>query len=201
MKGSLLSRSSYSISIFQYGTFCDPRVLLRWRFLSSSGIHHADRIALFACIARLSFVYAAPLKSQNGTETHYAPPWVEESSGRGTWSILYCCMFTIGLCVWSAIHLNLPYPDEPRSHQSWRKVKWVFIAIFAPEFVLYSAWQQFYQAQKLYDELNRLASDERIEGEENEKPVQQKNFGHYGRSCVLCLHKHGNLLAHGSIGA
>lgn len=30
------------------------------------------------------------------------------SDTRGTWSLLYSCIFTLALCVYSAIHLNIP---------------------------------------------------------------------------------------------
>ena len=80
----------------------------------------------------------------------YAPPWVPEPNTRGTWDIVYSCAFTLSLCVWSAIHLNVPGPNEkfPDRAQSWRKAKWVFISIFAPEVTLYAAWYQYYTARR-----------------------------------------------------
>lgn len=95
----------------------------------------------------------------NATETRYAPAWVSEPGHRGTWSILYSCIFTLSICVWSAIHLNIPPKREPNSYQYWRKTKWVFVAIFAPEAVLYSAWQQFYLARRFIREMQNLCRD------------------------------------------
>ena len=90
----------------------------------------------------------------NGTE--YAPLWVSEPNGRGTWSILYSCVFTLSLCVWSAIHLNVPPKGERAVWQWIRKTKWVFIAIFAPEVVLYSAFQQYYLARRFCKEMKDI---------------------------------------------
>ena len=78
----------------------------------------------------------------------YAPPWVGEPNTRGTWDIIYSCLFTLTLCVYSAIHLNIPRHGELERTQSLRKTKWVIIAIFAPEVVLFTAWQQFYAAKR-----------------------------------------------------
>ena len=36
-----------------------------------------------------------------------APPWVKELKGRGTWGLVYGCIFTIFLCVWTAVHVNI----------------------------------------------------------------------------------------------
>ena len=88
--------------------------------------------------------------------TVYAPLWVPEPNGRGTWSILYSCVFTLTLCVWSAIHQNIPRRGEGKIWQWLRKTKWVFIAIFAPELVLYSAWQQYYLAQRFRKDMMNI---------------------------------------------
>lgn len=78
--------------------------------------------------------------------TQYVTGWRSEPGSRGTWNLLYSCLFTLTLCVYSAIHINIPARGESRSTHFWRKVKWVVIAIFAPENVLYSAWQQYFIA-------------------------------------------------------
>ena len=43
------------------------------------------------------------------------------------------------LCVWTAVHLNVPIPGTvwgPRV----RKVGWLVLALLAPEMVAYTAW-------------------------------------------------------------
>jgi hypothetical protein len=46
---------------------------------------------------------------------------------------------TIRLCVWQAIHLNIPPFGEPSYKQTLRKIKWSFLAMVAPEFVAFNA--------------------------------------------------------------
>ncbi|KAI5819568.1 hypothetical protein BZA77DRAFT_376786 [Pyronema omphalodes] len=81
--------------------------------------------------------------------------WVAQPPYRGTWGILYSCTVTLGLCVYTAIHLNIPaYDDKPA--KIWlRKIKWMLIALTAPEIVLYTAWSQWYQARKICKALNK----------------------------------------------
>ena len=73
--------------------------------------------------------------------------WRPEPKYRGTYSILSSCLVTMALCVWSAVHLNLPGASERsapfwRSKQLWRKIGWVFLGLFAPEFVAWTAFEQ-----------------------------------------------------------
>jgi len=71
------------------------------------------------------------MSNQTATQFH---TWVPEPLVRGTFSILLSCLFTLVLCVWTAVHLNIPaYKKE--TEQKWRKMKWLVIALFAPEMV------------------------------------------------------------------
>jgi hypothetical protein len=87
--------------------------------------------------------------------------WVPEPQTRGTWSLLYSCTFTIGLCVWTAIHLNIPANEDGPWLAYWRRCKWVLIALLLPELVLFTAWQQFYRAWLLRRDLNQAFTGQR----------------------------------------
>ncbi|VBB81964.1 Putative protein of unknown function [Podospora comata] len=71
--------------------------------------------------------------------------WQPEPNGRGTFSLVFSCVVTLTLCVFSALHLNVP----PESHsnslrlQFLDKAKWVIYGIFAPEVVVATAAAQF----------------------------------------------------------
>lgn len=78
--------------------------------------------------------------------------WTPEPNRRGTWSILSICIITTCLCVWSAVHLNIPQHQKQASHY-WRKSKWLLIGLFAPEIVAYIAWQQRLEAESLWRHL------------------------------------------------
>ncbi|EDN98901.1 hypothetical protein SS1G_13760 [Sclerotinia sclerotiorum 1980 UF-70] len=84
-----------------------------------------------------------------------APRCVDGPDGRGTWSILYRCLCTLLACVYTAIHLNVPPENEEKAAGFVRKVKWIMIALFAAEIVVYTAFEQYYlgvqrQIQKLH---------------------------------------------------
>ncbi|KAL8826714.1 MAG: hypothetical protein Q9170_007301 [Blastenia crenularia] len=96
-----------------------------------------------------------------GNDTiHNTPRWVPEPNGRGTWSLLSTCLVTISLCVWSAVHLNVPQHERTHS-QHWRKVKWLVLGLFAPELVAYVAWQQRQEAKKLCREVRAVYGHQR----------------------------------------
>ena len=62
---------------------------------------------------------------------------------------------TIFLCVWQAIHLNIPPPGEPPYKQFLRRIGWSILAIIAPEMVALNAWLQYREAKHLTRFVNR----------------------------------------------
>jgi len=79
--------------------------------------------------------------------------WISEPSGRGTASLLYTCLITIFLCVWSAMHISIP-----ARHTSWMKnffykVKLAVLAIIAPEAVFAFAIRSYFWIREALDEL------------------------------------------------
>jgi hypothetical protein len=80
--------------------------------------------------------------------------WVSEPDTRGTFGILSACVATTLLCVWTALHLNVPLPSETRWHwyssiRFWRKTLWLSLGLLAPDLVVYTAWYQFTEARKV----------------------------------------------------
>jgi hypothetical protein len=107
---------------------------------------------------------AAPVTNLTALATEIAPPWVSNPEGRGTWDLLYSCGFTILLCVYTAIHLNIPSPDDTKFTFWLRKTKWVAIAILAPEVVVYTAFEQWLHAKQFLTRLRKAASISEDEG-------------------------------------
>ncbi|KAF8246301.1 hypothetical protein K440DRAFT_530686, partial [Wilcoxina mikolae CBS 423.85] len=71
-----------------------------------------------------------------------------EPNTRGTVSILFSCAATLGLCVWTALHLNVERAgaSEIKNTAASRflgKFIWSFVALIAPEIVLTVALHQF----------------------------------------------------------
>jgi hypothetical protein len=86
-----------------------------------------------------------------------------EPSGRGTFGILKSCVITLGLCVYTALHVNLPRSDATTFSKYLTKAKWVLLGVFAPEVVVFVAWSQSEHAKHLSTELNRIFAD-RVRG-------------------------------------
>ncbi|KAJ7458534.1 hypothetical protein FB451DRAFT_1273373 [Mycena latifolia] len=78
--------------------------------------------------------------------------WADEPSYRGTYSLVSSCIFTLGLCVWTAIHLNIP-EQSAGARQFFRKLTWLAVGLLAPEVVTFTAWNQRETAARLVREL------------------------------------------------
>ncbi|KAF2746280.1 hypothetical protein M011DRAFT_404567 [Sporormia fimetaria CBS 119925] len=63
--------------------------------------------------------------------------WHPEPTFRGTYGILSTCLITMVLCVWTAVHLNIPAHGETGiiTPQNRRKFGWLVMGLFAPEIV------------------------------------------------------------------
>jgi hypothetical protein len=56
--------------------------------------------------------------------------------GRGTFNNLTACLVTLILCVWTALHLNIPERGKASTAQlAKRKSVWLVVGLFAPEYV------------------------------------------------------------------
>ncbi|KAH0542625.1 hypothetical protein FGG08_003033 [Glutinoglossum americanum] len=77
--------------------------------------------------------------------------WVSNPSHRGTLNILESCLFTIVLCTWSVLHLNVPAPNDGSVAKLLRKVKWMAITVAFPEFILALALSQLGSAWEVLD--------------------------------------------------
>jgi hypothetical protein len=81
--------------------------------------------------------------------------WVSQPDGRGTIDILFSCLFTVFLCTWTSLHLNVPAPHETYWQQFRRKCRWTLQTIMGPEFVLGFASGQKVEAQRSVAEFKR----------------------------------------------
>lgn len=83
-----------------------------------------------------------------------AVSWADNPHRRGTQEILTSCTITIFLCVWTAVHLNLPLRTEAEQRwyakrQLWRKIGWLILTLLAPDMAIYTAWSQRREAIRL----------------------------------------------------
>jgi hypothetical protein len=81
--------------------------------------------------------------------------WHPEPTIRGTSSILSSCLITMALCIWTAVHLNLP-EHRKESQQVYRKVLWLTLGLFAPEVVVWNAWRQRSEMKKMTHKMKSM---------------------------------------------
>lgn len=75
--------------------------------------------------------------------------FVKEDNQRDTISLLISCFATLGLCVYSAVHLNVPRKAEGNCRILLRELQWCILGLFAPELMVYTAWRQLASARQL----------------------------------------------------
>ena len=63
------------------------------------------------------------------------------------------------ICVYTAVHLNIPKKGTTKRLVYVKKTAWVILGILAPELVLYTAWSQWYSAKKLTARVKRTLDD------------------------------------------
>jgi hypothetical protein len=59
--------------------------------------------------------------------------FVKEDNQRDTISLLISCFATLFLCVYSAVHLNVPRKAERNYRTLLRELQWCVLGLFAPE--------------------------------------------------------------------
>ena len=65
--------------------------------------------------------------------------WVGEPKERGTFGIISLCFSTLIICIWSTLHFNVPTRRYTVTSRFFVQVSWMFIALLAPEVLLFLA--------------------------------------------------------------
>ena len=79
----------------------------------------------------------------------------EPGNGRGTWTILSTCIITLSLCVYTALHLNMPAHKSSAASLIGMKVVYVVFGLLAPELIVFNAWRQRTVAASILSQLRR----------------------------------------------
>lgn len=74
--------------------------------------------------------------------------WVSQPNERGSIDIIWTCLFTIFICTYTVLCLNVPSSDESMFDIMFRRLFWMAIAIIGPEFVLTYASGQWGTAKE-----------------------------------------------------
>ena len=79
------------------------------------------------------------------------PPylWEGEPKKRGTFGIISFCFSTLIICIWSALHFNIPIRRYTATRRLFLQVSWMFIALLAPELLLCLAINEMISARVL----------------------------------------------------
>jgi hypothetical protein len=103
-------------------------------------------------------LYPAQASNDLGVTSSSTVGWVPDPSGRGTLSLVISCIVTFTLCVWSALHLNVPAANSTSCRLALEKTKWVLYGIFAPELVVATAASQYITVRWLKREIEKDAA-------------------------------------------
>ena len=74
--------------------------------------------------------------------------WTAGPNGRGTLDIVWSCGFTMFLCSWSVLCLNVPGPDDSRFKMFRRRIYVTALAFLGPEFIFQIALGQWVSARR-----------------------------------------------------
>ncbi|KAK1750352.1 hypothetical protein QBC47DRAFT_120624 [Echria macrotheca] len=98
----------------------------------------------------MRFATAAPVSS-----TDQVLAYLPDPTGRGTFGLIYTCLLTLVLCLWTAMHPDVGYYKDRRFYGAAYKAGWMVSAILLPEFVVCCAVAQFRQAYHLREDWRR----------------------------------------------
>jgi hypothetical protein len=101
--------------------------------------------------------------------------FIKEDNQRDTISLLISCFATLGLCVYSAVHLNVPRKAERSYWTLLKEFRWCIIGLFAPELILYTAWRQLASARQLRFEIGQASKNGPNGSLSNKKVVKHDN--------------------------
>ncbi|KAJ5964566.1 uncharacterized protein N7479_004442 [Penicillium vulpinum] len=91
----------------------------------------------------LILIYSIPVLAIATEETgSLQVGWQGGPDRRGTWDIILSCLTTIVACTWSIQHLNVPgqADHDGAIRETLRRLKWMAITVFLPEFILAHAF-------------------------------------------------------------
>lgn len=86
--------------------------------------------------------------------------WVSAPNERGTIDIIWSCVSTLTICLWTMLHLNVPATRDSYWTMFWRKSRWLLLGILAPEVPVLFACGQWASANRSVSEMRALGYSE-----------------------------------------
>ncbi|RPB06329.1 hypothetical protein P167DRAFT_497821 [Morchella conica CCBAS932] len=118
--------------------------------------------AIIAILAAAQLVLAAPINDGGIKPIEHEPSYVRSPMGRGTMDLMFTCVITLSLCVWTAIHPNIEARDTYMARLR-RKALYVVLGLFSPEIVMSQAFHEWREARNLRGWLHRETAKEILE--------------------------------------
>ena len=103
-------------------------------------------LAIFFALSLHSLTESAPIIPENATPKEWG---ITCQQFRTISSIIYSCLLTIFACTWTAVHPNLPGPNDNKFQVFGRRMKVVLVTLIAPEYTLFWALLQRRAAKEL----------------------------------------------------
>ncbi|KAL1793678.1 hypothetical protein ACET3X_008660 [Alternaria dauci] len=136
----------------------------------------------------LIIVHGVCARSTGNVNTTDTVGFVEEDNQRDTISLLISCFATLGLCVYSAVHLNIPRKAEGNSRALFREFQWCVLGLFAPELILYTAWRQLASARQLCSEVEEAKRKKEDGARTHEKTTVSEEHDQHRQSPWTIVH-------------
>lgn len=144
-------------------------------------LHHDFRW-LFTVCSSLSAGYSIRLECPDRIKLHHTKTDLETSdyvgftsdpNGRGTPSLLLSCLLTLVLCVWSALHLNVPRQCEGNFSTVLTYLRWITTGVWQPGLAVFTAWRQWCSARALGWMVKEM--EENLEAEKRVPPQDRSS--------------------------
>lgn len=124
--------------------------------MAATPLSFRTSVAFIAATLRPGF--AAPVLNASSSdstpsvlpETYSLVGFAGDPNQRGTYSLVISCLLTLVLYVWSALHLNVPHPDDTIWYRFGVNTRWILTGVYAPELVVFTAWRQWSSARILW---------------------------------------------------
>lgn len=106
-------------------------------------------MATLVALVILSLAAAAPItNAPTDIPPITEPSYVPEPRGRGTVQLLFSCIITLVICIWTSIHPNI-IKDPTIMRRLREKANYVILGLFSPELVLAVAWKEYLDTAKI----------------------------------------------------
>ena len=144
--------------------------------LSLTKLWNPSSVYLWILICQIKPSIAAPQAAPSSTVDYYHPAptnisnhtgnesivqgWIDQPDGRGTIDIIWSCIFTLFLCTWVVLCLNVPSEGDTFWYIFRRKCYWMFVGVLGPEFILQMALGQYHSARESVRDFVRLGHPE-----------------------------------------